>query len=376
MTILQRRIDDFALLPFDLQVPPLLRVQVIHLDRQEQYVVFVLHHLVTDALSVRLLVREVGDRYQCLRQGLPFEAQPQPIQYVDYALWEQSEAGRSSRLQSLEYWRSVLGNRRPRLPLPTDFPRPARRDHRGAVHRLTVDESVVARLRDFARAEGVTMFVVMLACYKILLAGVAGVNDVLVAVPMSGRSRAELEKLIGYFGNTVLCLSRLSPTMTVHEAVAAVRDTVLGAHTHQDAPFEEVVSNWRSGEPLEDGAYDAMFEFLDFRRPSASTEVAQESSWPAPVSLDFDVEVHTQTAKCSLFLCCWESGQALDGVVEYDPDLFAPETVAAWIEQYIGLLEALPGSRDRVIGELPVAGLDDRRLFEEGFRYPTESSAS
>ncbi len=372
--VLQSCIDDFARLPFDLQAPPLLRVRVLHFGDDEQYVVFVLHHLVADALSVRLLVREVGNRYLCLQQGVPFEEAPQPIQYVDYALWEQTEAGRSSRLRSLEYWRSVLGNQRPRLPLPADFPRPAVRSHRGAVHRLEVDELLVARLRDFARAEGVTLFVVLLTCYKILLARVAGVNDVPVAVPLSGRGRAELENLIGYFGNTVLCLSPLSQTKTVLEALVTVRDTVLGAQAHQDAPFEEMVASWRSGEPYEEGTYDAMFEFLDFRRTSFPTETSRESAWSVPMSLDFDVEVHTQTAKCALFLCCWESGQALDGVVEYDAELFAPATVAAWVKQYVCLLEALPGSRDRTIGELPLAmspaGVEGQRpLFEEGFRY-------
>jgi hypothetical protein len=326
----------------------------------------VMHHLVADGLSVRILVREVGRRYRCLLEGAAFQAAPLPIQYVDYALWEQAESDSASRRDSRQYWRSALGPELPRLTLPTDFARPDTRTHRGAVHRLVVEEPLTSRLRTFAKAEGVTLFVVLLAAYKLLLARIGGVEDVPVAVPMSGRHRPELETLIGYFGNTVLCRTQLPPRLTVGDAMAAVQATVVGAHAHQDVPFEEIVGAYRRTRTRPDGAmYDAMFEFLDFRGPQHATGALGEA-WDAPMSLDFDVEVHTQTAKCDLFLCCWESASGLSGVVEYDTDLFEPRTIAAWADLYARVLESLPLGRDRAIADLS-------SLVEEREREPTSA---
>jgi hypothetical protein len=350
---LQRQTDEFAREPFDLKRPPLLKALVVHAG-DEQYVVFVMHHLVADALSVRILVREVGRRYRCLLDGEPFEEPPLPIQYVDYALWEQAEAGRDSRHDGLNYWRSALGSELPRLKLPTDFARPDRRSHRGTVHRFAVDGQITSRLRTFAKAEGVTLFVVLLAAYKLLLARIGGVDDVPVALPMSGRNRPELEELIGYFGNTVLCRTSVPPQLTVGEAIAAVNQTVLGAHAHQDVPFEDIVGAYRRTHAGRDGAtFDVMFEFLDFRGPQHALAGAIGSAWDAPMSLDFDLEVHTQTAKCDLFLCCWESGSGLSGIIEYDTDLFGQRTITTWAALYAQVLESLLVGRDRAIADLP-----------------------
>ncbi len=352
---LQCRISEFAREPFDLKQPPLLRALVLHAN-DEQYVVFVLHHLVADALSVRILVREAGRRCRCMLTGESFEEAPLPIQYVDYALWEQAEAGLESRRDSLQHWLSTLGAELPRLKLPTDFARPGTRSHRGTVHRFAVDGHVTSRLRGFAKAEGVTLFVALLAAYKLMLARIAGIEDVPVAIPMSGRNRPELEELFGYFGNTVLFRTRLSPRLTVDEAIARVQETVLNAHAHQDVPFEDIVAAYRRKHRRVDGAmYDVMFEFLDFRGPQHANASALETAWDAPMSLDFDVEVHTETAKCDLFLCCWECENGLSCVFEYDTELFEPRTIATWADMYAQVLESLPQDRERAIEDLSYA---------------------
>jgi hypothetical protein len=378
---LQSRIDELAREPFDLERPPLLRAQVLHAG-DEQYVMFVMHHLVADALSIRILVREVGSRCRCLLNGEKFDEAPLPIQYVDYALWEQAESGGDARRDGLNYWLSAFGSEIPRLKLPADFARPGTRSHRGTVHRFDLDGRLTARLRAFARAEGVTLFVVLLAAYKLTLARIAGVDDVPVAIPMSGRNRPELEQLIGYFGNTVLCRTRVPPRLTVGEAIAAVQKTVLGAHAHQDVPFEDIVGAYRRTHPRADGAmYDAMFEFLDFRGPQHAIAGSPEAMWDAPMSLDFEVDVHTRTAKCDLFLCCWESEHGLSGVIEYDTDLFEPRTIVGWAGLYGRVLESLSEDRERAIADLSYGDAErDRppasevRLFDH-FRYsPSEIS--
>jgi Condensation domain len=349
---LQRRISEFAQEPFDLKQPPLLRALALHAD-DEHYVVFVLHHLVADALSVRILAREAGRRCRCLLTGETFEESPLPIQYVDYALWEQAESGLESRRDSLKHWLSALGNELPRLKLPTDFTRPNSRSHRGAVCRFAVDGQITTRLREFARTEGVTLFVVLLAAYKLMLGRIGGTEDIPVAVPMSGRNRPELEELFGYFGNTVLFRTRLQSRWTVGKAIAAVQETVLNAHAGQNVPFEDIVAAYRRTHPRADGAmYDVMFEFLDFRGQQHATAGSLQAAWDAPMSLDFDVEVHTQTAKCDLFLCCWESGNELSGIIEYDTDLFGPRTIATWVDMYTRVLGSLPENRERAIGDL------------------------
>jgi non-ribosomal peptide synthetase component F len=285
--------------------------------------------------------------------GETFKEAALPIQYVDYALWEQAESGPESRRERLQHWLSTLGSELPRLQLPTDFPRLTTRSHRGMVYRFAVDGQLTSRLRECARAEGVTLFTVLLAAYKLMLGRIGRVDEIPVAVPMNGRNRPELEELFGYFGNTVLFYSRLQRQLTVHEAIAVVQSTILHAHAHQDLPFEEIVAAYKRKHSRADGAmYDVMFEYLDFRGPLRATRGSLETIWDEPMSLEFDVEVHTRTAKCDLFLCCWESGNELSCVFEYDTDLFEPRTIADWADLYTCVLRSLPENRERAIGEL------------------------
>jgi hypothetical protein len=158
---LQSRISEIASKPFDLKQPPLLKASVLHY-KDVHYVVFVLHHLIADALSVRILVREVGRRVQSMLRGETFKDTALPIQYLDYALWEHSESGPESRREGLLHWLSTLGSELPRLQLPTDLPRLTTRSHRGMVYRFTVDGRLTSSIRECAKAEGVTLFTVLL----------------------------------------------------------------------------------------------------------------------------------------------------------------------------------------------------------------------
>ncbi|MFK2889768.1 condensation domain-containing protein [Dyella flagellata] len=360
---LQDVVFDYALRPFDLRRPPLLRVLLIHTDNGEQYVLFVIHHIVADGLSIRILVREVGMHYQSLVSASGWEPAPLPIQYIDYAIWERERATRTSR-EGLDHWLAQLGTEWPRLRLPTDFPRPAQRSHRGKVHRFMLDETLVTELRNSAREEGVTLFVMLLAGYALLLAGLSGIWNIPVAVPMSGRHRAELEELIGFFGNTVICYARLAQTWTLRQLVAEIQRGMLAAHAGQDVPFEEIVRAYGGAHASRNGSmYDTMFEYLDFRTQQYDLLGLDEQQWELPESLDFEVEVHTQTAKCDLFLCCWELGPRLECIIEYDRDLFEAGRIAGWSEAYVGLLRGMTRNLDQ-----PMVSLTGRLVEEANVR--------
>jgi non-ribosomal peptide synthetase component F len=186
-----------------------------------------------------------------------------------------------------------------------------------------------------------------------MLERIGGVDEIPVAVPMNARNRPELEELLGYFGNTVLFHSCLQRQLTVHKAIAVVQSTIFHAHAHQDVPFEDIVAAYKRKRLSSDGGmYDVMFEFLDFRGPQRMTGGSLEAIWNAPMSLECDFEVHTQAAKCDLFLCCWESGDELSGVFEYDTDLFEPQTIAHWASLYTRVLGSMLENRERAIGEM------------------------
>jgi len=352
---LQETVFAYAQQPFDLTRAPLLRAVVIH-GAAEQYVLFVMHHAISDGLSIRILVREVGRNYYCLLHGKPADLPALPVQYVDYALWEHARKQGDAHRAGLDFWRSQLGEEFPRLQLPADLPRSQTGLYRGDIQRFVLDEPLVEQLKALARQEGVTLFVVLLAAYQVLLGAIGHAQRIPVAVPLSGRYRAELEELIGFFGNTVICCGRLEPAMTVSKLIEHVERVVLDAHTHQEVPFEDVVAAYGRARSAHSAAtYDVMFEYLDFRTRQYDVLGLDGLSWEVPQSLDFDVEVHTQTAKCDLFLCCWEGATGMSCIFEYRTDVFERNTIERWSQAYTAVLRNMTNCLDRPILELASA---------------------
>jgi NRPS condensation-like uncharacterized protein len=237
----QRIINEDVARPFDLQRAPLLRVKLIRAAGAETMLLINMHHIISDGWSLGVLVRELRAVYQALEQGLGPSLKELRIQYADFAVWQREWLQGERLAEELNYWRERLAGAPPLLEMPCDHRRPVVESYRGAVQRFGIPGRLVEPLRDLAREQQATVFMVLLAVFQALLARYSGQSDIIVGSPIANRNRAELEDLIGFFVNMLVLRTEVAEELSVRQLIERVREVTLGAYDHQDLPFEKLV---------------------------------------------------------------------------------------------------------------------------------------
>ncbi|WMN15882.1 amino acid adenylation domain-containing protein [Pseudomonas piscis] len=342
----QLRADAEARRPFDLQQGPLLRVCVLELGEQEHVMLLTLHHIVADGWSMGVLIEEFLRAYDALVEGEPLDVQALPIQYRDYALWQRSwlEAGEQER--QLEYWRAKLGDEHPVLQLPTDHPRQAHSSRQGRRLDLDLDPSLAQQLGVLARKQGVTLFAVLLTGFKLLLSRYSGQQDIRVGVPIANRTRQEAEGLIGFFVNTQVLRTVLSPQLTVEQLLADIRETTLGAQAHQELPFERLVEALQLERSL---SHSPLFQVLYNHQPQVTELATLRSRSGLEVQA---LPRNERTVQFDLTLDTFERGGRLQAAFTYDCQLFEQSTIECMAGHWQNLLWAMVREPHSVIAEL------------------------
>jgi len=333
--------------PFDLTHGPLLRVTLFRLDAQEHVLLLVMHHIISDGWSTGILIREVTTLYKAFSNGQASPLPKLPIQYADFAKWQRGWLV-GQRLETLlDYWKQQLDGCPPILELPTDRPRPAIRTFRGARQSVTLPNPLYETLKTLSYREGVTLFMTLLAAFKILLCRCTGQDDIIVGSPTANRNRAELESLIGFFVNILVLRTDLSDNPTFRELLERVRKATLEASEYQDLPFEQLVEELH----LERDLNRMPLVQAAFSLQSAATTVLELPNLTlSPLELD------VATTKTDLTLFMSEGPAGLKGVFEYDTDLFDATTIARMAGHFQSLLDAAaadPGQRIRDLAPSP-----------------------
>lgn len=237
----REHVEAEARRPFDLQHGPLLRVSLLRLGQDEHVLLVTLHHIVSDGWSMPLMIDELMQLYAGYSQGQAPQLPALPVQYADYAIWQRQWMEAGERERQLAYWKAELGDDQPVLELPTDRPRAATSSHRGARHEVRLPQALVHSLRQLAQGQGATLFMVLLASFQALLHRYSGQADIRVGVPVANRNRVETERLIGFFVNTQVLRAEFDLPLTFSDLLQQVKQRVLGAQSHQDLPFEQLV---------------------------------------------------------------------------------------------------------------------------------------
>jgi amino acid adenylation domain-containing protein len=339
--------------PFDLATGPLLRCALIRLDARTHMLSVVFHHIVADGWSVGVFFHELTALYDAFRQGRPSPLPDLPIQYADYSQWQR--APQQSRLHEsqIEYWRAQLSDPPRVLELPVDRPRPWARDVAGAVHIHSLPASLTAGLDHLNRSERATDFMVLLAALQVFLSRHTGQTDLLIGTPIAGRVRPELERIIGFFANTLIIRSDLSGTPTFRQFVRDVRDTALAAYERQDVPFEQVVDAIVDERTI---SHSPLFQVMFVVQNAPGEDDAALAGLDAAV-----IEPALRVAKFDLTVMAWRGP---DGTVsmsyEYSTDLFDAATIQRMAANFTVLLRAALEEPDRLIGDLPILGDEER----------------
>ncbi|WP_437305951.1 amino acid adenylation domain-containing protein [Sorangium sp. So ce388] len=348
----QRLAEGRAERPFDLGRGPLLRVTAIQLREDELVLVVVVHHIVADGWTMNVLVAELAELYAAARAARPPALRPLPVQYADFAVWQRRWMQGPVREALLGAWRERLSGHPKALDLRPDHPRPAAASHRGARHTIAVDRALSEALRALGRREGATLFMTLLAAFKVVLLGRTGQSDLLVGTDVAGRNRAEIEGLIGFFVNLLVLRTDLGGMPTFRELLQRVREVTLDAYAHQDLPFEQVVDALRP--PREPGRHPLVQTLFVLQNVPAS-EISLPGVRFSAVELDREV------SRFDLGVFVEETDEGLTCAWKYRADLFEPPTIAAMAAHFMAVLRAIVDDPDRRVTALAALAAAERK---------------
>jgi len=341
----QRSAQEEAAQPFDLERGPLFRARLLRLGAAEHWLLLTMHHIVTDGWSSGVLRRELSVLYEAFGKGRPSPLPELRVQYADYAVWQREWLQGEVLEAQLSYWKEALKDLSV-LDLPTDRPRPAVASYRGERSRFELEEDLTRRLKDLGRREGATLFMLLLAAFQVLLSRYSGQEDIAVGVPIAGRTRPELEGLIGYFVNMLVLRGDLSGEPSFRNYLARIRERALAAYAHQDVPFAKLVEELAPKRNLS-------------RNPLFQVSFALENAPPGELQLaGLEVEpikgIRDKTAKFDLDFSVAEAQGKIAVVIEYATDLFDASTIERMAGHWRVLLEAIVADPEQRIAQLPL----------------------
>ncbi|MEM7344271.1 MAG: amino acid adenylation domain-containing protein [Chloroflexota bacterium] len=331
--------------PFDLARPPLLRASIIQLAPTEFIFTMTIHHMISDGWSIGVLAQELSQIYNALSVGETPVLPDLPIQYADFARWQQTQRENEAFTERLEYWQQKLTAAPPVLELPTDYARPAIFNDAGGQVSLALPPELAEAVKALSRQQNATFFMTLLTAFKILLYHYTREANIVVGSPIIHRPQPELEHLIGYFLNNLVLHTELSEEPTFIELLSNVRRTSLEAYAHQDVPYETIV---QSLQPERDLSYNPLFQ-VAFNLLTTSQHSGLDL---AGLTIESVSRTEIQAySKFDLTLYVRQGEADLHFYLVYRTDLFRPERMDEMLTQYQYLLEQIVADPTRTIDD-------------------------
>ncbi|WP_051861035.1 non-ribosomal peptide synthetase [Streptomyces griseus] len=346
----ERRASDAVLEPFDLEHGPLLRVRLHRTAEEEWLLLIVQHHIVSDYWSLGILLGEIGALYAAELGGAPAPAAPD-LHYPDFAHWQRETLTGENLRRELDFWKDALADAPEVLELPLDRPRTAERRTRGRFHPVRFAPALTRSMRDLAGAEGATLHQAFLAAYFAALSRHVRQDDIVVGVPVAGRSRPELQSMIGYFLNWLPIRVQFGDRPSFRELLRRVTHASNEAFAHQDLPFEMLV------------------QALNTRRSPGSTPVFQTSfslrdAPPVPPAIPgTEVEyadLGGGATHYDMMAELWVEDGTVTGYLPYNDELFDDSTLGSFFDRMHRLLEDAVRRPDTPVADLDLLGAGER----------------
>jgi Condensation domain len=328
--------------PFQLDRGPLVRLSLLRLSDDDHIALLTMHHIISDAWSMDVFISELATLYEAFTTEQSAALLAPPLQYGDYAYWQTQRSQETLFNTQLDYWKKQLQGVTLLPKLTTDWPRPATQTFNGAQHALFFDKEVLGQVQDLSRRTETTPFIILLAVLKIVLHVFTGQSDIVVGTPVNNRRRVELEAVIGLFINTLVLRTDLSGNPTFVELLARARDVVLGAHANQELPFETVVNALQVERDLAQTPLFGVW-FL-FQVAPQGRELSNLTLTGYPI--DHGITHY------DLRLNLLESSAGIGGTIEYNTDLFRPQTINRLAGQFSSLLHLALSSPQKTLNEL------------------------
>lgn len=348
--------------PFDLSKAPLMRVELVQLEEKKYVVLFDMHHIISDGVSMNIFAKEFMDLYRGA------ELEPLRIQYKDVAVWQQSYVKSEAYAKSEAYWLEQFKNEVPLIELPTDFPRSGSQTFVGQKFDYMLTNDFCAKLDKWCRETGATPFMFLLAVFNVLLAKYSGLEDITIGTTVAGRNNPDMEKIMGVFINTLALRNAPAEEKTFYEFLLEVKENTLQAFEHQMYPFEDLVEKLGgerdvSRNPL----FDTMLVLHNHR------EYMDETLEPRFYSYE---GLNHNISKFDLTLVATHYEENLLITLEYSSQLFKRETGEEILKHYIKILKDVLQDPHQKIRSLSIVSEHEREelLSRISLKQPLSSS--
>lgn len=349
--------EQEAQLPFDLSKGPFLRARLLRVHAEEHILLLSRHHIASDAWSTKILLQEVAVLYQSFAEGKPSPLPELPVQYADFSLWQRDWLRGDVLERYQTYWKQHLMNAPTTFDFPTDYTRPPVQSFRGEHHYSRLNIVQVKALKELSRQEKATLFMTLLAVFETLLYRYSGQETFLIGTPISGRTKPEMEPIIGFFSNTLVLRAELGSNPTFRELLTRVRRDALASYAYQDFPFDHLVEMMHPERDLNRmPLVQIMFVFDN--APMPTLELPHLTIQP--------LVAESGTSKFDLTLAITEDNEGLELAIEYSIDLFKAETIKQMLDHYVTLLHTALANSDQRIAEMPLlSGEEQQRILTE-----------
>lgn len=340
--------------PFDLQKGPLIRICVIRLADDDQLLVYNLHHIICDAWAIAFLERELVSLYNAYSSGESLYLPEPRIQYIDFAAWQRQWLQKEVHDSQMKYWRNKLSDA-PILELPSDFPRSAVMTFRGAYEGFDLSRTLLDELMVLSLREGVTLFMLLMAAFKVLLYRYTGQTDITICVPIANRNWQATEPLIGTLVNTLLMRTDLSGNPSFCQLLQRVREVSLEAYSNQDIPFAKLVADLQ---PERDLSHQPLAQIM-FNVVETETSPLDLKGLNANI-----LEINRYGSQFDLTLSITNTNIMRRVDIEYNTDLFRSDTISRMLQHYRVILENILADPTQKISSLPIiTGVEREQLL-------------
>ena len=365
--VLKQKLEAEAKYQFDLSQGNLVRANLIRLARDEHIFQVNVHHIVSDGWSVRIFVSEISRLYDDLIKGENSRLENLSIQYVDFVNWQRQAEQEKLEDQELAYWRQQLEGCS-NVNFPTDLPRPTEQTTNGKHLRFQISKAKTTQLKAHSQTHGTTLYNTLLTAFSVTLYRYTQQVDICIGSPVANRIRSELDPLIGMFVNTLPMRIDLSSEPSFDDLMARVQSVVKGAYGNQSIPFERLVDKLKIDRDL---SRSPIFQVLFVLQSSGLTSDLRLGG----LAIE-PIEVETNTSKFDLSMEFVEVEGKLNGVLEYNADLFFPQTIERLVANYQTLLDSILEDSTRKISALPFQNPQEIQLLEQWNQTSREVSSA
>jgi amino acid adenylation domain-containing protein len=345
ITKVQQLTEAEATKPFDLRNDLLIRAILLKLDDENHIFLLTMHHIVSDGWSITVFAREFSTLYKAFLNGEPISLPVLPIQYADFAYWQREWLQGERLVAQLAYWKQQLAGELPQMEMLLDKPRPAVQSLHSGRTTLELSISLSESLKRLSQQQDTTLFMTLLAAFKLLLFRHTGLEDIIVGSPIAGRIRSEIENLIGFFLNILVLRTDLSGNPSFRELLHRVKDVAMHAYSNQDVPFEKLLIELQPERSLnQTPLFQVFFNMLNLEMgdkplPGLTVEILEKSD----IGSKFDLTLYV-----------FNLGDKLRLQLIYNTDLFFDDHMADLLQQYEYLLSQIAADADQSIATVPL----------------------